>query len=81
MQGEIISRKNIGKYKGENKLVINGELLSEEHEDYQVFIKIYGFNENNKDYYYIQFANDDIFNENLKATYAFKVLKGGEINH
>lgn len=81
MQGEIISRKNVGKYKGENKLAIKGELLSEEHEDYQVFIKIYGFNENNKDYYYIQFANDDIFNENLKATYAFKVLKGGEINH
>ena len=78
-KGTIISRYNVGKYKGENTLSINGDLLPKDHEEYQVFMKVYGFSENNKDYYHIQFANDNIFNDNLKATYLFKVLKGGEI--
>ena len=35
--------------------------------------------DNNIDYYCIQFANEDIFNEKLNSTYLFNVLKGGEV--
>lgn len=73
---DIISRKNLGKYKGENELKLKGELLSKDHDDYKAFMKIYGLRENNMDYYSIQFANDDIYNENINATYLFQVKKG-----
>ena len=73
---DIISRKNLGKYKGENELKLKGELLSKDHDDYKAFMKIYGLRENNMDYYNIQFANDDIYNENINATYLFQVKKG-----
>ena len=75
----IIRRVNLGKYKGENELTLKGELLHKDYDDYRVFIKIYGLNENDTDYYYVQFANDDIFEDQINSTYLFKVLKGGEI--
>ena len=79
MVNNITERVNLGKYKGENELRINGELLPIENDEYKVFIKIYGLNENDTDYYYVQFANDDIFEDQINSTYLFKVLKGGEI--
>ena len=79
MNNNIIKTNNVGKYKGEKELIIKGELLPEDHDNYKVFIKIYGLNESDTDKYYLQFANDDVFNEDIKATYLFKVLKGGEI--
>ena len=79
MVNNITERVNLGKYKGENELRINGKLLPIENDEYKVFIKIYGLNENDTDYYYVQFANDDIFEDQINSTYLFKVLKGGEI--
>ena len=79
ISNEIISRKNIGIYNGEKELKVNGEFLPKEHELYKVFIKIYGMRDNNIDYYFIQFANEDIFDEKLNSTYLFNVLKGGEV--
>ena len=75
----IIRRVNLGKYKGENELTLKGELLPKDYDDYRVFIKIYGLKENNKDYYYVQFANDNIYNIQTNSNYLFKVVKGGEI--
>jgi hypothetical protein len=73
---DIISRKNVGKYKGENELKFKGELLPKDHDDYKAFMKIYGLKENDLDYYCVQFANDGIYNENINATYLFKVKEG-----
>ena len=75
----IIKRNNYGKYNGEGELIIKGELLSKENDEYKIFIKIYGLKENNEDYYFIQFGNDNIFNEQINSTYLFKVSKKGEI--
>ena len=75
----IYKKENYGKYKGENKLNILNELLSFDSEEYRVFIKLCGLKENNNDYYCIQFANENIYDENIKANYIFKVVKGGEI--
>ena len=79
MNNEIISRKILGNYKGENELIVNGELLAQDYGYYKVFIKIYGLRENNNDYYYIRFANDNIYNEQINANYIFKVSDEGEI--
>ena len=79
MNNEIIKRNQIGKYKGENQLKIKSKLLSKEQGEYKVFIKIYGLKENNMDFYFIQFANDNIFNEEINSTYIFKVNKEGKI--
>ena len=51
---DIISRKNLGKYKGENELKLKGELLSKDHDNYKAFMKIYGLRENNMEETYIQ---------------------------
>ena len=79
MSNNIFDTKNYGKYSGEKEVKINGSLLDKSHEDYKVFIKLYGFKENNIDFYNIQFANEGIFNEQINATYLFQVSKGGEI--
>ena len=79
MENDITKRNNIGKYNGEEELLIKGELLSKENGEYKVFIKLYGLRENNDDYYFVQFANDNIFNEQINSTYLFKVTKEGEI--
>ena len=79
MENNIIKRNNIGKYNGEEELIIKGELLSKEYGEYKVFIKIYGLRENNDDFYFLQFANDNIFNEQINSTYIFKVTKEGEM--
>ena len=79
LSNNIFSTMNYGKYSGEKVIRINGTLFPKSHEDYKVFIKLYGFKENNNDFYYIQFANDDIFNEKINANYLFQVSQGGEI--
>ena len=79
MNGNIIKSKNVGKYKGENILKINEKLLDENYEDYKVFIRIYDSIENDIIYYPIQFANDNIYDKNLKAHLIFSVDKNGKI--
>ena len=76
MSNNILSTKNYGKYSGEKVIKISGTLLDKSHEDYKVFIKLYGFKENNNDFYFIQFANENIFNEKINANYLFQVSKG-----
>ena len=76
MSNNILSTKNYGKYSGEKVIKISGTLLDKSHEDYKVFIKLYGFKENNNDFYFIQFANENIFNEKINANYLFQISKG-----
>ena len=74
---DIISKKeNLGKYKGEERLVISSKLLDIENEEYKVFVKLCGLKENNNDYYCVQFANEKLYDANIKANYIFKVFKG-----
>lgn len=79
LNGTIIQRSEAGNYSGENILKINGNLLKKENEDYKVFIRIYGSFDNNIVYYPIQFANEKIYDNNIKANFIFLVKKGGEI--
>ena len=53
--------------------------MEKDHEDYKVFICIYGSIENNVIYYPIQFANINIYDNNLKANLLFSVKKGGKL--
>ena len=75
----IIKKKYIGKYNGENFLKINGEFLDKNHSKYKVFICLYGSIENNTVFYPIQFANDNIYDNDLKANFIFYVEEGGNI--
>ena len=76
----IINREEeVEKYNGENILKIKGNLLEKSHEEYKVFIRLYGSYENNIVYYPVQFANDNIYDDNIKANLLFSVKKGGEI--
>lgn len=73
---EIISKKeNLGKYKGKEQLIVSSEFLNSENEEYKVFVKLYGLKENDNDYYCLQFANENIFDDNIKGNYIFKVFK------
>ena len=76
---EIIRRVNLGKYKGQSELKLNGQFLPTQYDTYRVLLKIYGLRENNRDYYYVQFANDNLFDISFGATYLFRVVNGGEI--
>ena len=79
MKDKEISRSNVGEYKGENKIEINGKFLSEgTSSEYKVYLSVYGSIEENIIYYPIQFANENIYNNNLKAHLLFYV-KNGEI--
>jgi hypothetical protein len=53
--------------------------LAQDYGAYKVFIKVYGLRESNTDYYYIRFANDNIYNEQINANYIFQVSSNGEI--
>ena len=75
MSNNILSTKNYGKYSGEKVIKISGTLLDKSHEDYKVFIKLYGFKENNNDFYFIQFANENIFNEKINVIIFSKFQK------
>ena len=79
LNNNIIKRQKVGTYMGENILKINGELLEKDHQDYKVFICLYSSFENNIIYYPIQFANENIYNNNLKSNLVFSVKNGGEI--
>lgn len=76
---KVISRKNLAKYKGEDTLSISGNLLDKNSEDYNIYLCIYSTIENNVIYYPIQFANANVYNNNLKANLLLKVKQGGEI--
>ena len=79
MNGKLIKRENVGKYSGENALKINGELLEKDHQDYKVLICLYSSIEDNIVYYPIKFANDNIYDNDLKANLIFFVKEGGKI--
>ena len=76
----ITNRKEVKKYNGESQLKINGKLLNKDHEEYKVFIRLYGSYENNNVYYPIQFANENMYDDNIKANLLFSVKKGGTIS-
>ena len=76
INNEIISKKeNLGKFKGEEQLIVSSEFLNSENEEYKVFVKLCGLKENNNDYYCLQFANENIFDDNIKGNYIFKLFK------
>ena len=79
MTGGFISRNKVGVFKGENSIKVSGKFLEKDHQDYQVFICLYGSIENNIVYYPIQFANDNIYNKNLTANLLFTIKKGGKL--
>ena len=77
MKDKEISRSNVGKYKGELSIEINDQLLSEDYDsDYKVYLSIYSSIESKVIYYPIQFANEKIYNKDLKAHLLFYVKKG-----
>ena len=79
LNNTIIKREKIGTYMGENILKINGKFMEKDHQDYKVFLCLYSSIENNIIYYPIQFANENIYDNNLKSNLIFSVKKGGEI--
>ena len=77
MNETIISRNTFNKYNGEETFKITGELISKnKYKEYKVFLCLYGSIENNIVYYPIQFANDGLYNNKLKANYLFSVKDG-----
>ena len=76
----ITNRKEVKKYNGEKQIKINGKLLNKDHEEYKVFIRLYGSYENNNVYYPIQFANENMYDDYIKANLLFSVKKGGTIS-
>lgn len=79
MDDKEITRKNVGEYKGEMNFSINGKFLGEgDSSQYKVYLSVYGSIEDNVVYYPIQFANENIYNKDLKGHYLFYV-KNGEI--
>ena len=77
MDDKEISRSNVGEYKGENSIDIKGKFLSEETSSkYKVYLRVYGSIENNIVYYPIEFANENIYNSDLKAHLLFYVTNG-----
>ncbi len=80
-KGTVLKRKKLGKYSGGKTLTLSGEFLEKEHADYKVYLSVYSSIEDGVVYYPIQFANDDIYDENLKAHYLFLVKEGGKITN
>ena len=79
MNDKEISRQNVGEYHGEMNLSVKGEFLSESNSSqYKVYLSVYGSIEDNVVYYPIQFANEDIYNKDLKGHFLFYV-KNGEL--
>ena len=77
MDDKEISRSNVGEYKGENSIDIKGKFLSEDvSSKYKVYLRVYGSVENNIVYYPIEFANENIYNSDLKAHLLFYVSNG-----
>ena len=76
MSNKELSRSNVGEYNGEMSIDIKGELLEEDSSDYKVYLSVYGSIESKVVYYPIQFANEDIYNKDLKAHLLFYVKKG-----
>ena len=77
MKDKLISRSNVGKYNGEMNIELKGSFLEkDDSSEYKVYLSVYGSIEDNTVYYPIQFANEDIYNKNLKGHLLFYVKKG-----
>lgn len=80
-KGKVLKRKKLGNYSGGNTLKLSGEFLEKEHADYKVYLSVYSSIEDDVVYYPIEFANDDIYDDKLKAHYLFLVKEGGKITN
>ena len=78
MDNKEIYRENVSNnYKGEMNMEFNGKFLGEgDSSEYKVYLSVYGSIENKVVYYPIHFANEDIYNNNLKGHLLFYVKKG-----
>ena len=78
MDNKEIYRENVSNnYKGEMSMEFNGKFLGEgDSSEYKVYLSVYGSIENKVVYYPIHFANEDIYNNNLKGHLLFYVKKG-----
>ena len=76
LEKNIINIEEVGNYNGESILKVNGNLLNKEHSEYKVFIRLYGSYVNNTVYYPVQFANENIYDDNIKANFLFSVKAG-----
>ena len=77
MKDKLISRINVGKYNGEMNIDLKGSFLGEgDSSEYKVYLSVYGSIESNTVYYPVQFANEDIYNKDLKGHLLFYVKKG-----
>ena len=77
MNDKLISRSNVGKYNGEMNIELKGSFLEEDNSsEYKVYLSVYGSIEDNTVFYPVQFANEDIYNKNLKGHLLFYVKKG-----
>ena len=76
-QDHVIQRKNVGEYNGSLNLEIRDSFLAEGvSSDYKVYLSVYGSIEDNVVYYPIHFANENIYNNNLKGHFLFDVQNG-----
>lgn len=77
MNDKEIERNNVGEYKGENSIDFKGRFLGEwASSEYKVYLSVYGSIEGGTVYYPIQFANEDIYNKNLKGHFLFYIKNG-----
>ena len=77
MQDKEIYRSNVGEYNGGISIEIKGGFLGEDsNSEYKVYLSVYGSIEDNVVYYPIQFANEDIYNKDLKAHLLFYIKRG-----
>ena len=72
-----IKRSTVGSYSGSQIMEFSGNFLGKgESSDYKVYLRIYGSIEGGKIYYPVHFANQNIYNGNLKAHFLFNVKNG-----
>ena len=72
-----IKRINVGKYKGSSNMEFSGNFLEKgASSEYKVYLRVYGSLENKVVYYPVEFANENIYNNNLKAHFLFTVKDG-----
>ena len=77
MKDKEISRNNVGEYNGEMNIDFKGSFLDENNiNKYKVYLIVYGSNEGNIIYYPVQFANENIYNKDLKAHFLFYINNG-----
>ena len=72
--GTLIKYKFYGYYEGSSEIKINDKLLKDS--SYKVYLKLCTLKTNNKFYYHLQFANDNVWSDSLKAHFLFNVKNG-----